>query len=58
MNRYTAFLEDLRKLLILHAAEIEVGDDGKDYGYHTGQAVVEFTDPYERHILPTHMPEE
>ena len=39
-EREEAFRRDLQALLANHGAELEITDDGKDYGLHKGIAVV------------------
>ena len=39
-EREEAFRRDLQELLANHGAELEITDDGKDYGLHVGIAVV------------------
>lgn len=39
-EREEAFRRDLAELLAKHKAELDITDDGKDYGMHSGIAVV------------------
>jgi hypothetical protein len=39
-EREEAFRADLAELLAKHKAELDITDDGKSYGMHTGIAVV------------------
>lgn len=39
-EREEAFRRDLQTLLANHGAELEITDDGKDYGLHEGIAIV------------------
>jgi len=39
-QRKAEFLAELNDLLSRHGAELQITDDGKDYGMHTGTAIV------------------
>jgi hypothetical protein len=39
-ERESAFRQDLAELLAKHGAELQVTDDGKDYGMHNGICIV------------------
>ena len=48
-EREAAFRRDLAELLKKHEAEIEVADDGKPYGMHSGIAIVSMDSKWDEH---------
>ena len=46
-EREDAFRVDLAELLAKHKAELEITDDRKDYGLHSGIAVVTMTSEWD-----------
>lgn len=58
-QRRDSFMRDLQSVLNKHKAEIQVTDDGKDYGLHNGVARVSLDAdgdlPFTEFDLPTYM---
>ena len=46
-EREDAFRRDLAELLAKHKAELEITDDRKPYGLHSGEAVVTMMSEYD-----------
>ena len=50
-QRKQAFLKDFQRLLQKHGAEIEITDDGKEYGMHNGICIISMMSVYKDNKL-------